>query len=382
MTQFRFVILFFVIAAVASTFFYFSADAEDATAGKTTRPPTAVSVISVSEQAVPLTRELPGRTSAYRIAQVRPQVTGIILKRLFKEGARVEAGTQLYQLDDAQYDVALQRAKATLAEAMAAQLTAQRTLDRYQKLLGTKAISQQGFDDAEVALARASAGVAVAQAATAAAKLDLSYTRVYAPISGYIGKSLVTEGALVTTNQQQPLVTITQLDPIYVDIQRPSTEQLPIRDGAPVSVKLSGSAAIDSYTGEGQLQFSDVLVDESTGAVQLRALFPNPEKRLLPGMFVNARIDLGTKHGILVPQNTVVRDHEGKPFVWRVDSQNLVHRVYVTTARAVQNNWLVTAGLQDGDTIVTEGMHRLADKSPVTPHSAKPDSGAPLTGTR
>ncbi len=369
MTQVRFVIPVIAATLIVATFFYFSADAENTAVGKGARPPSAVSVITVSEQDVAQSRELPGRTSAYRIAQVRPQVTGIILQRLFKEGSRVEAGTQLYQLDDAQYEVALQRAEATLAEARAAKLSAERTLKRYQTLLGTNAISQQGFDDAEVALARTSAGVAVAEAATAAAKLDLNYTRVYAPISGYIGKSLVTEGALVTANQQTSLVTITQLDPIYVDIQRPSTEQLPTGDGAPITVTLSDRSAIGGYVGEGQLQFSDVLVDESTGAVQLRALFPNPDKRLLPGMFVNALLDLGTERGILVPQNAVVRDHDGKPFVWRVDDQNLVHQVYVTTERAIQNQWFVTDGLQDGDSIVIEGMHRVADNAPVAPYA-------------
>ena len=173
----------------------------------------------------------------------------------------------------------------------------------------------------------------------------------------------------MTANQQTSLVTITQLDPIYVDIQRPSTEQLPTGDGAPITVTLSDRSAIGGYVGEGQLQFSDVLVDESTGAVQLRALFPNPDKRLLPGMFVNALLDLGTERGILVPQNAVVRDHDGKPFVWRVDDQNLVHQVYVTTERAIQNQWFVTDGLQDGDSIVIEGMHRVADNAPVAPYA-------------
>lgn len=371
MTQVRIFIALFVAALIAAVFLYFSAGTGDTKAGKSARP-TAVSVISVTEEAVPLSRELPGRTAAYRIAQVRPQVTGIIRKRLFEEGARVEAGKQLYQLDDAEYEVALQRAQASSAEAKAAKLSAQRTFARYQTLLGTKAISQQGFDDAEVALAKTAAGVAVAEAATATAQLDLNYTKVYAPISGYIGKSLVTEGTLVTANQQSALVTITQLDPIFVDIQRPSTEQLPMGDGAAIPVSLAGSSAIGGYAGAGQLQFSAVLVDESTGAVQLRALFPNPDNRLLPGMFVSAVLDLGTERGILVPQNAVVRDHEGKPFVWRVDEQNQVHKVYVTTARAVQNLWLVTAGLRDGDIIVTEGMHRMADEAMVTPHTEAP----------
>ena len=367
MNQVRYVIPAVVAALLVAIIFFFPADAENAAAGKAPRA-NAVTVVTIQQQDVPYSREFPGRTSAYRIAQVRPQVTGIILKRLFEEGATVEAGQQLYQLDDAQYRVALQRAKASLGEAKAAKLAAQRTLDRYKTLLGTNAISQQGFDDAEVALERTIASVAVAEAAVATAELDLEYTRVYAPIGGHIGKSLVTEGGLVTANQTQPLVTITQLDPIYVDIQRPGAEELPTGD-APISVRLLPRAGIAGYSGQGKLQFSDVLVDESTGAVQLRALFPNPLNQLLPGMFVTAQLDLGQQPGLLVPQNAVVRDHEGKPFVWRVDAENIVHQVYITTSRTVGNQWFVTDGLQDGDVVVIEGMHRLVPETPVTPHA-------------
>lgn len=367
MNQARVVIAIVIVTLLAAVLFFLFAPGADDAAGQKVMKPTAVTVISVTEQDVSLTRELPGRTSAYRIAQVRPQVTGIIIKRLFEEGSRVESGAQLYQLDDAQYEVALQRAKATLAEAKASKLAAERTLARYKTLLGTNAISQQGFDDAEVAVQISLAAVAVAEAAIASARLDVEYTRVFAPINGYIGKSQVTEGALVTANQQQSLVTITQLDPIYVDIQRPSTEGLPAHD-QPIVVRLLERSAIGGYQGEGRLQFSDVLVDESTGAVQLRALFPNPQSQLLPGMFVNAQLDLGVERGILVPQNAVIRDHEGKPFVWRVDTQNVAHQIYVEISRAIQNRWLVKSGLQDGDTIVSEGMHRLAPESAVTPH--------------
>ncbi|MCB1691775.1 MAG: efflux RND transporter periplasmic adaptor subunit [Pseudomonadales bacterium] len=332
--------------------------------------PPDVTTVPVTTTDVRIFEELPGRTSAIRIAEVRPQVGGIIKKRLFEEGSTVTEGQHLYQLDDAAYKVAMQRATASREQALASQHAASLRVDRYKELLGTKAISQQDYDDAQIALEQANAAVRVAEAAIKSARLDLEYTRVYAPISGRIGRSMVTEGALVTANQSEPLSVITELDPIYVDINQSTTESVGLRkliaDGRQVEVELVSDASGGT---KGVLQFSDVLVDESTGTVQLRALFPNPDMTLLPGMFVRAQLDLGFKRGMLIPQQAVVRDENGTPRVWRLGKDNVVESVAVTTDRAIQDKWLVTGGLEDGDMIVTEGLQRLSPGIEVIAHN-------------
>ncbi len=340
-------------------------------AGQAPRTPEVTTLV-VAAATVPLIEELPGRTAAYRSAQVRPQVSGIVIKRLFTEGSDVTEGQHLYQLDDAQYAVAMQSAGASREQALATEHAARRKLERYRELIGTRSISQQDFDDAEIALEQATAAVAVAEAAVATARLNLNRAKVYAPIAGRIGQSLVTEGALVTANQTQPLTVITQLDPIYVDIQQSSTDNQRLRERvrqqARVSVSIQTSAAIGAYDGTGELQFSNMTVDESTGAVQLRALFPNADHRLLPGMFVTARLDIGSESGFLLPQQAVIRNNTGGAGVWRVGGDNTVTLTTVTTTRALADKWLVTSGIHEGDVIVIEGMQRLSPDATVIAH--------------
>lgn len=313
------------------------------------------------------------------MAQIRPQVNGIIVKRLFTEGSDVTEGQHLYQLDPAVYQAAMSSADANLEHARASARVAELKYKRYKELLGTRAISQQDYDDADAALQQANAQVLVAQAAVATAKLNLSYTRVYAPIAGRIGKSLVTEGALVTAGQSQPLAVVTQLDPIYVDIEQSSAENAKLRsrlagqDHVGVTIVASGASP---FPHEGTLEFSDVSVDESTGSVELRALFPNPEHALLPGTFVNATLHLGSETAIVVPQQVVGRDAEGKAQVWVVGDDDTVHQQQITTERAVGDEWVVIDGLKAGDVLVIEGVQRLSPGIKVVPH-AQVAPGAP-----
>lgn len=343
--------------------------------GRNFGPPN-VTVTTARVDAIPIEEVLPGRTSAHRIAEIRPQVGGIIEARLFEEGSDVEKGQHLYRLNQSRYETALQSAKANLAQAKASEHVADLKARRYEKLIGSKSISQQDYDDAMAQLAQAKANVEVADAAVSTAKLNLSYTEVYAPISGRIGKSFVTEGALVTANQTQSLAVITQLDPIYVDIQQSSADNLRLRDElrdrdkVPVTLKVQDEKI--PYRHEGLLKFSDVSVDESTGAVDVRALFPNPEHRLLPGMFVTATLHLGTEKAIAVPQQAVSRNLQGNAFVWVVNKDDTVNQQVVTTERAYRDTWVISKGLNAGDMLVTEGVQRLEPGIKVIPHGPEP----------
>lgn len=334
--------------------------------------PPDVTTIVVARRDVPLEITLPGRTAAYRVAEIRPRVNGIIEKRLFTEGSRVKAGEALYQLDDDVYKAALQSAEAGLSQAKATLHVSDLKVTRYKELLGTKAISQQDFDDAEAALEQAKASVAVANAAVRTAKLNLSYTRVFAPIDGRIGKSMMTEGALVTANQSQALAVVTQLDPVYVDIKQSSAENLKLRNRLggtdKVKVRLVPDGATRPYPHEGTLQFSDVTVEASTGAVDLRAIVPNPDHELLPGMFVNATLDLGTDNTIAVPQQVVGREPDGSAYVWLVNDDDTVSKHSVTTLRAQGDEWVIASGLEPGQVLVLEGVQRLSPGSKVIPH--------------
>lgn len=321
---------------------------------------------------IPIEEELPGRTTAHRVAEIRPQVGGIVRKRLFEEGSDVAAGQHLYRLDPSKFEADMQSARANLQQARASEHVADLKAKRYGKLVGTKSISQQDYDDAEAALAQAKAAVSVAQAAVQTAKLNLAYTEVYAPISGRIGKSFVTEGALVTANQSQPLAVITQLDPIYVDIQQASTENLKLRevlrhrDRVPVSLALDDGKV--AYPHQGVLQFSDVSVDESTGAVDVRALFPNPDHTLLPGMFVTATLHLGKERAIAVPVRVVSHNLQGDAYVWLVSGSDTVHQQVVTTERSYKDQWVISKGLKAGDVLVFAGVQNLRPGSKVIPH--------------
>lgn len=336
--------------------------------------PTEVGVVTVSTRDVPLVAELPGRTTAYRKAEVRPQVAGIIQKRLFEEGTEIEAGTQLYQIDAATFRAAYATAQAELARAEANLAAARARESRYKDLISAKAISQQDYDDALAALGQANASIAAGKAAVETARINLKYTEVVAPISGVIGKSEVTEGALVTSGQAQVLATIQQLDPIYVDVSQSANELLQIR-----RQMMSGSIATDEtakvrlllddgsvYEHEGSLQFSEVGVNESTGTVTLRAIFPNPDRLLLPGMFVRTQLQEGIHtNAISVPQQGVTRDRAGNATALVVSSEGKVELRQLKTTRAVGDQWLVEEGLAVGDQLIVEGLQKVGPGAPV-----------------
>ncbi len=320
-------------------------------------PPPAqtpkVGVVTLQPQSFTLTTELPGRTSAYRIAEVRPQVDGIIQKRLFTEGSEVKAGQQLYQIDPSVYTATFKSAQASLA-------SAQSLAERYKDLVSDQAVSKQAYDESQAARLQA-------EAALEKAKIDLRYTKVLAPISGRVGRSAVTEGALVNNGQTLAMATIQQLDPIYVDVTQSTKDLLRLRremaegqlekagaSGARVSLLLEDGS---EYPHKGSLEFSEVSVDEGTGSVTLRAVFPNPEHNLLPGMFVHARLGSAVKQeAILAPQQGVTRDLKGQATAMVVNAENKVELRHLKAERTVGDRWLVSEGLNPGDRLITEGL--------------------------
>jgi len=337
-------------------------------AGAADAPPVEVGVITVSAASATVESDLPGRTSAYRKAEVRPQVSGIIQKRLFTEGAEVKAGAQLYQIDPATYEAAYSSAQAQLASAEANFLAAKARNARVQNLSSSKVISQQDADDSVAAFAQAQAGLEIAKAAVETARINLKYTKVVAPIGGVIGKSSVTEGALVSAGQTQVLTTIQQLDPIYVDVSQSADELLKLRRqimsgkvAAPGEAKVSLTLNDGSrYEQEGRLQFAEVGVSESTGTVVLRALFPNPNKLLLPGMFVRTQLQEGVHaNAILVPQQGITRDRSGGATTLVVTKDNKVELRSIKTSRAVGDKWLVEEGLAVGEQVIVEGLQKV-----------------------
>ncbi|CEA90489.1 acriflavin resistance protein A precursor [Salmonella enterica subsp. enterica serovar Paratyphi A] len=327
-----------------------------------------VGVVTLKTEPLQITTELPGRTVAYRIAEVRPQVSGIILKRNFVEGSDIEAGVSLYQIDPATYQATYDSAKGDLAKAQAAANIAELTVKRYQKLLGTQYISKQEYDQALADAQQATAAVVAAKAAVETARINLAYTKVTSPISGRIGKSSVTEGALVQNGQASALATV-QLDPIYVDVTQSSNDFLRLKQElANGSLKQeNGKAKVDLVTSDGikfpqsgTLEFSDVTVDQTTGSITLRAIFPNPDHTLLPGMFVRARLQEGTKPtALLVPQQGVTRTPRGDATVLVVGADNKVETRQIVASQAIGNKWLVTDGLKAGDRVVVSGLQKV-----------------------
>ncbi|MTI51845.1 MAG: efflux RND transporter periplasmic adaptor subunit [Alcanivorax sp.] len=342
------------------------------------RPPPEAGFITVESQPFTITNELPGRTTPYQIAEVRPQVTGIIEERLFEEGELVEAGEPLYRIDSRLYKADVASARANLASAQATLKSTRLRAERFDKLLAMNAVSQQEYDEAQAALGETQAQVDAARAALETARINLDYTTLEAPISGRIGRSTVTAGALVTANQTQALATIRQLDPIYVDVTQSNQELRRLRealesgrlekvgeDKARVTLLLQDGSP---YKQDGTLQFSEFAVDESTGAVTLRALFPNPEGDLLPGMFVRARLPQGTRSdAILVPQKGIARDPTGQATAMVIGAEDKVESRQVTTERAVGNQWLVSDGLNKGDRLIIEGLQKIRPGATVTP---------------
>jgi membrane fusion protein, multidrug efflux system len=354
-------------------------------------PPPEVSIVTLKPRAVAITDQLPGRTTAFRVAEVRPQVTGIVQKRLFAEGTEVKAGAQLFQIDSGSYRAALSSAQAALKRAEAQAVTARLLAERYEPLIAANAVSRQENDEAIAARARADADVASARAAVDAARINLVYTQVLSPISGQIGRTLVTEGALVTSGQQTPLATIQQLDPIYVDIAQSSTEMLRLqrllangelvkddKNQAEVTLTLEDGSA---YSERGRLKVSEASVDPSTGSVVLRAVFPNPRRELLPGMFVRAQLAQGTRSAaLLVPQRGVSHNQKGEATVLIVDQEDKVVERVVTADRAIQGEWLITAGLNAGDRVIVDGVQKARPGSPVKAVPAAEELAATKSG--
>ena len=327
--------------------------------------PREVVIIKLEPRREVYTTALAGRIASFQVAEVRPQVGGILQQRLFTEGADVKAGQALYQIDPATYEAALDSAQAALMKAEANVTPARLKAERFRELLAIKAVSKQEYDDAQAAFKQAEADVAVNRAAVKTARINLEYTKVRSPISGRIGKSAFTPGALVTANQAQALTSVRQLDPVYVDITQSSQDLLRLRaqftngelrsaaEEAPVRLKLENGAM---YPHEGRLQFTDVSVDESTGMVSLRALFPNPEHILLPGMYVRAVIAEGVdENALLVPQRALRRDPKGQASVLLVDGGGKVDVRLVDVGRTVGDSWQVLSGLKPGDRVIVEG---------------------------
>jgi membrane fusion protein (multidrug efflux system) len=333
----------------------------------------AVGFVVVTQADVPVEAELPGRTSAYRTSDVRPQITGIIRQRLFTEGALVRAGQPLYEIDPRPYRAAFAEASANLSSAIASEEAARAVAERYKPLADIEAVSKQDYTNALGTARQASAGVAQRRAQLDTARINLRYTSVPAPITGRIGRSLVTDGGLVTANQATALAQINQLDPIYVDIQQSAAELIALRrafgktgtGAAEVGLKLEDGS---DYGISGRLQFTETLVDERTGTVTLRAEFPNPDGLLLPGMFVRARLAQAVQKGVfLVPQAGVQRDTTGAPQVWIVGKDNKAEQRPVTTARTRGTNWVVTAGLKPGDRVIVQGTANLKNGQAIKP---------------
>lgn len=347
------------------------------------KPPQEVATLRLEPQSIEITHSLPGRIAAFRQSVVRPQVDGIITKRMFEEGSEVKKGQQLYQIDDTRYKAILNSAIADLHSAQANIKAVKARANRYANLVKVNAISRQDYDDAVAGLDQANASVIVAQAAIDLAKVDLNYTKVYAPISGRISRSIVTEGALVTANQTQELATITQLDPVYVDMQQSGVGQT-VMDFAissaeqPIAVHLELERRTGSVTYEhaGELKFSEVTVDQSTGAITLRAVVPNPDGKLLPGMFVRAKLALGEEEALLVPQRATTRTAQGELKVWVVDSEGNARQRSIQTEAAYQDNWIVSSGLQVGDELIVEGYQKVTDGQAVKTVSWNSDKHA------
>jgi len=328
-----------------------------------------VGIVTLKSAPLQITTELPGRTSAYRVAEVRPQVSGIILKRNFTEGSDIQAGVSLYQIDPATYQATYESAKGDLAKAQAAANMDQLTVKRYQKLLGTKYISQQDYDTAVATAQQSNAAVVAAKAAVETARINLAYTKVTSPISGRIGKSAVTEGALVQNGQTTALATVQQLDPIYVDVTQSSNDFLRLKqelangklqqENGKAKVELVANDGL-KYPQNGTLEFSDVTVDQTTGSITLRAIFPNPDHTLLPGMFVRARLEEGVNpDALLVPQQGVTRTPRGDASAMVVGEGDKVEVRQITATQAIGDKWLVTEGLKTGDRVIITGLQKV-----------------------
>ena len=354
-----------------------------------------VGVVTMKSEPVILSMELPGRISPHMVAEVRPQVGGIIQKRLFTEGGEVKTGDALYQIDPATYQAAYASARAALLKSEANVFAIKLKAERYKNLVAINAVSRQDYDDATAALKQANADIEAGKAAVDTARINLAYTKIIAPISGIIGRSSVTPGALVTANQPTALAAIQQLDPVYVDVTQSSADLLRLKrslasgrinnkdaDQAKVKLLLEDGS---SYPLEGTLKFSEVTVDQTTGSITLRAQFPNPNHLLLPGMFVRGIVQEGVQaQGILVPQRGVTRDQTGDAVALVAGEKDVVERRILKTERAVGDAWLVTDGLKAGDRVIVEGLQRIRPgvTVKVVPFGAKADTPGSQTAAK
>ncbi len=347
-------------------------------------PPAAVSVFTTSAEPLPITNELPGRITPTRIAEVRPRISGIVVERVFEQGTMVKQGDVLYRIDPAPFQVKVDSAEATLKRALAVRDQAKQTANRQSRLKEAQVAAVQQFDDAIAALAQAEADVGIAEAGLAEAKLNLEYADVTAPISGRIGRALITEGALVSANGSENLATIQQLDPIYADFTQSATDLIRLRkalqDGQLISAKNEAEVQLilddgTPYGLKGRLLFSEAAVDATTGQVTLRGEFPNPNNDLLPGMYVRVQIQQGLeKDAITVPQQAVQRNNAGQSQVYVVTPDKKVEFRNVTLGRTVGERWQVTAGLKSGEKVIVEGFQKIGPGAPVEPADWDPNA--------
>ncbi|MCA1370578.1 efflux RND transporter periplasmic adaptor subunit [Bradyrhizobium sp. BRP14] len=347
-------------------------------------PPAQVAVYTTTTAPLPITNELPGRITPTRIAEVRPRVSGIVVERVFEQGSMVKEGDVLYRIDPAPFQVKVDSAEATLKRALAVRDQARQTADRQSRLKEAQVAAVQQYDDAIATLAQAEAEVGIAEAGLAEAKLNLQYANVTAPISGRIGRALITEGALVSTNGTENLATIQQLDPIYADFTQSATDLIRLRraleDGQLMSAKDEAEVQLilddgTPYALKGKLLFSEAAVDETTGQVTLRGEFPNPNNDLLPGMYVRVQIQQGLeKDAITVPQQAVQRNNAGQSQVYVVSADNKVEFRNVTLGRTVGERWQVTSGLKAGEKVIVEGFQKVGPGAPVVPIAWDPNA--------
>lgn len=352
-------------------------------------PPTEVTTITVQSRSVPVSAELAGRTAAYAVAEIRPQIGGIVQKRLFKEGSEVRAGQVLYQIDSAAAKATVASAQATLASAQAGLAAAREKAGRYKELIAIDAVSRESADEADAAYQQARALVAAQQAGLDTARLSLGYSAVKSPINGRIGRSSVSQGALLVAGQGEALATVQQLDPIFVDVTQTAAELLRVRrdiasgkidiggDGSPtVSLLLEDGS---QYGPKGKLLLAEALVDPSSGSITLRAQFPNPKRELLPGMYVRATLGGAVAQQVLVvPQAALSRDAKGNALALLVGADDMVEQRVLTTSQAVGDQWIVSSGLKAGDRVIVEGLQKVRPGMKVKATEAVAAASAPV----
>ncbi|PWK74036.1 efflux RND transporter periplasmic adaptor subunit [Aminobacter sp. AP02] len=355
-------------------------------------PPPAVSVIDVVPETLPILNELPGRIAPTRIAEVRPRVSGIVLERVFEQGSLVKEGDVLYRIDPALFRAQVASAEATLKRAQAVQLQARQQAERQGELRERNVSSGQQFDNAVAALAQADADVAIATAGLTTAQLNLDYAEITAPISGRIGRAMVTEGALVSANGPESLATIQQIDPVYADFTQSANELLRLRraleNGALTTAEAGGARVMlrlddgSEYAHPGKLLFLEAAVDATTGQVTLRGEFPNPEGDLLPGMYVRVLIEQGIQqNAIAIPQQAIQRDAGGRSQVYVVNDENLAELRTVRVGRVAGDRWVVEEGLKSGDKVIVEGFQKVRPGAAVSAQTWKPQDATPATGS-